>query len=149
MREETTRSSAGSGGSGGGGGAGTETESQTSEEHSDDEESDQDASGGGPRIGTGREDRTQAPVVKLSKGLIDTYNRINEVYYAKQKEKKKWDDKNSDYIIKDGDMVHDGRYRLKKVIGSGSFGQVVSHPHPIRRILTQSAGSSPHPHYPH
>ena len=76
----------------------------------------------------GREDRMQAPVVKLSLRLIDTYNHINQVYYQKQKEKAKkneWDDKNCDYIIRDGDMVDNGRYRLIKVIGSGSFGQVV------------------------
>ena len=123
MREESTRSAGSDGGGASGGGAGTETESQSeSEEHV--EGSDQDPPN--PTISTGRADRTQAPVVKLSKGLIDTYNRINEVYYAKQKEKKKWDDTNSDYIIKEGDMVHNGQYRLKKVIGSGSFGQVVS-----------------------
>jgi hypothetical protein len=79
-----------------------------------------------PKVG--REDRMQAPVVKLSLKLIDTYNHINQVYYQKQKEKEKqnqWDDKNCDYIIRDGDMVDNGRYRLIKVIGSGSFGQVV------------------------
>lgn len=79
-----------------------------------------------PKVG--REDRMQAPVVKLSLKLIDTYNHINQVYYQKQKEKTKkneWDDKNCDYIIRDGDMVDNGRYRLIKVIGSGSFGQVV------------------------
>ena len=68
----------------------------------------------------GREDRMQAPVVKLSLKLIDTYNHINQVYYQKQKEKAKkneWDDKNCDYIIREGDMVS-GRYRLIKVIGS-------------------------------
>ena len=75
-----------------------------------------------------RADRMQAPVVKLSIKLIDTYNHINQVYYQKQKEKEKrneWDDKNCDYIIVEGDMVDNGRYRLIKVIGSGSFGQVV------------------------
>jgi len=106
--------------SSGAGGAGTETESQSEEESDADEEDD------GVKISTGREDRMAAPVVKLSYKLIETYNHINEVYYTKQKEKKKWDDKNSDYIIKAGDVVGNGRYRLKKVIGSGSFGQVVS-----------------------
>jgi hypothetical protein len=90
------------------------------------EESDADEEDDGVKISTGREDRMAAPVVKLSYKLIETYNHINEVYYTKQKEKKKWDDKNSDYIIKAGDVVGNGRYRLKKVIGSGSFGQVVS-----------------------
>ena len=87
---------------------------------------DESASSAEPRVG--REDRMQAPVVKLSMKLIDTYNHINQVYYQKQKEKEKknvWDDKNCDYIIRDGDMVDNGRYRLIKVIGSGSFGQVV------------------------
>ena len=75
----------------------------------------------------GRADRNQAPVVKLSIKLIDTYNLINQNYYRKQKEKKhnQWDNKNGDYIIRDGDMIDNERYRLQKVIGSGSFGQVV------------------------
>jgi hypothetical protein len=75
----------------------------------------------------GRADRMQAPVVKLSIKLIDTYNHINQVYYKKQKEKKtnEWDNKNCDYIVRDGDLIGEGRYRLNKVIGSGSFGQVV------------------------
>jgi dual specificity tyrosine-phosphorylation-regulated kinase 1 len=74
----------------------------------------------------GRVDRTQAPVVKLSIKLIDTYNHINQVYYKKQKEKKnEWDKPNCDYIIRDGDLICNERYRLHKVIGSGSFGQVV------------------------
>ena len=74
-----------------------------------------------------RADRMQAPVVKLSIKLIDTYNHINQVYYQKQKEKgiKEWDDKNYNYIIAEGDTVDNGRYRLIKVIGAGSFGQVV------------------------
>jgi len=36
-----------------------------------------------------------------------------------------WDDENYDYIIRPGDMVDNGRYRLIEVIGRGSFGQVV------------------------
>jgi len=72
--------------------------------------------------------RDKAPVLKLSVCLIDTYNHINQVYYAKQREKKKandWDNAKGDYIVRDGDVIQDGRYRLQKVIGSGSFGQVV------------------------
>eukprot|EP01044_Picomonas_judraskeda_P007950 COSAG03_NODE_882_length_5497_cov_99.987959_1_plen_533_part_00 len=102
------------------GGAGTETESQSGSESESDEE------GALAQVHTARQDRMTAPMVKLSFKLIETYNHINEVYYAKQKEKKKWDDKNSDYIVRPGDLIGNGRYRLKKVIGSGSFGQVVS-----------------------
>ena len=106
------------------GGVAAETESQSGSES----ESEEEAAfvGNGMQIHSTRQDRMSAPVVKLSFKLIETYNHINEVYYAKQKEKKKWDDKNSDYIVKSGDLIGNGRYRLKKVIGSGSFGQVVS-----------------------
>ena len=88
---------------------------------------DESAAGWAP-IGNGRADRMQAPVVKLSLKLIDTYNHINQVYYEKQQAKGKrneWDDKNYNYTIVEGDTVDNGRYRLIKVIGAGSFGQVV------------------------
>eukprot|EP01052_Picozoa_sp_SAG31_P019258 SAG31_NODE_1397_length_8506_cov_13.069585_6_plen_581_part_00 len=68
--------------------------------------------------------RADAPVVKLSVKLIDTYNHINKVYYEKKK-KSKYDDKNWDLIVTHGDMLDSDRYELIKVIGSGSFGQVV------------------------
>lgn len=127
--DDSMRNESDSGGSAGGdmnnSGAGTETESQSCS----DSESDEDASlagGSGTGSQTGRQDRMTAPVVKLSFKLIETYNHINEVYYSKQKEKKKWDDEKSDYVVRPGDLIGRGRYRLKKVIGSGSFGQVVS-----------------------
>ncbi|KAL7549538.1 hypothetical protein ACHAWF_012804 [Thalassiosira exigua] len=36
-----------------------------------------------------------------------------------------WDDENYDYILTPNELVHDGRYRLQRRIGKGSFGQVV------------------------
>ena len=81
------------------------------------------------------------PLIKLSVSLIDTYKRINTVYYeerdarraARAKEKAQkgqgannngWDDENYDYIITQGELFY-GRYRIKERIGKGSFGQVV------------------------
>ena len=87
------------------------------------------------------------PLVKLSVSLIDTYKKINTVYYeerearraarAAQKAQKLrdtntgggsnnngWDDENYDYIVKSGEMFY-GRYLIKERIGKGSFGQVV------------------------
>jgi hypothetical protein len=91
-----------------------------------------------PKIGRLPADR---PLIKLSVSLIDTYKRINTVYYeerdarratrAKEKQKKGqgatndgWDDENYDYIISPGELFY-GRYRMKERIGKGSFGQVV------------------------
>ncbi|GAX25415.1 dual specificity tyrosine-phosphorylation-regulated kinase 1 [Fistulifera solaris] len=90
-----------------------------------------------PNIGRLPSDR---PLVKLSVSLIDTYKRINTVYYeerdarraARSKEKGKsqgtynngWDDEHYDYIVTPGEMFH-GRYKIKERIGKGSFGQVV------------------------
>eukprot|EP01043_Picozoa_sp_COSAG02_P051738 COSAG02_NODE_5484_length_4288_cov_15.095727_2_plen_597_part_00 len=124
--DESMRDESDTGGAGGdsNGGTGTETESQSGSESESEEEG--ALADNGAQIHSARQDRMTAPVVKLSVKLIETYNHINEVYYSQQKEKKKWDDKNSDYIVKSGDLIGNGRYRLKKVIGSGSFGQVVS-----------------------
>lgn len=112
-----------------------------------------------------------AGVVRLTKGLLDTYEGINEIYYRKKaqleqgkqrptsdilmestrakptvslssgnvggtkKKKKKittkssslsaqYCDENFDYIVRTGETFNN-RYMLEKVIGRGSFGQVV------------------------
>ena len=36
-----------------------------------------------------------------------------------------WDDEHFDYILRANEVIHDGRYRLQRRIGKGSFGQVV------------------------
>ena len=36
-----------------------------------------------------------------------------------------WDDENFDYLVTPNELLHDGRYRLQRRIGKGSFGQVV------------------------
>ena len=86
---------------------------------------------------SGRRRPELRPVVKLSVKLLDTYNHINTVYYEKQKERAKWDDKKGDYIIKDGDLIGNKRYRLSKVLGTGSFGQVV------KAVDTSAPGPAP------
>jgi len=91
-----------------------------------------------PRVGRVPSNR---PLIKLSVSLIDTYKRINIVYYeerdarraARAKEKAQkgggsnnngWDDENYDYIVTAGELFY-GRYKIKERIGKGSFGQVV------------------------
>ncbi|CAJ1958162.1 unnamed protein product [Cylindrotheca closterium] len=91
-----------------------------------------------PKLGRLPADR---PLIKLSVSLIDTYKRINTVYYEERdtrrptrtKEKTKkgqgvknhgWDDDNYDYIINPGELFYN-RYRIQERIGKGSFGQVV------------------------
>jgi len=84
----------------------------------------------------------EAPTRKLSVDLIKTYKHINEVYYTKKKRRAQqaaqeearpqkerrvfndgYDDKNNDYIIKNGEKWND-RYEIDSLIGKGSFGQV-------------------------
>lgn len=87
----------------------------------------------------------ERPVHKLSVGLIETYKRINTLYYKERDEKRRqkalaegrevgmagtgvhnhgFDDENYDYILQPGELFN-GRYYLKERIGKGSFGQVV------------------------
>jgi len=91
-----------------------------------------------PKVGRLPADR---PLIKLSVSLIDTYKKINTVYYeerdarraARAKEKASkgqgannngWDDDNYDYIVTPGELFY-GRYKMMERIGKGSFGQVV------------------------
>jgi len=88
-------------------------------------------------------DSKNGPLRKLSVDLINTYKYINQVYYANKKkrqaamnhsmyskkEKKEvfnegYDDENWDYIVKSGEVFND-RFQIEKLIGKGSFGQVV------------------------
>jgi hypothetical protein len=47
-------------------------------------------------------------VIKLTHKLLDTYQTINERWYAKrgQRSQDQWDDENGDYIIRTGDMIN-------------------------------------------
>eukprot|EP00286_Rhodomonas_abbreviata_P020318 CAMPEP_0181304728 /NCGR_PEP_ID=MMETSP1101-20121128/9317_1 /TAXON_ID=46948 /ORGANISM="Rhodomonas abbreviata, Strain Caron Lab Isolate" /LENGTH=579 /DNA_ID=CAMNT_0023410529 /DNA_START=616 /DNA_END=2355 /DNA_ORIENTATION=+ len=80
-----------------------------------------------------RRSRAHNPVIRLTYKLLDTYQGINEKYYAKHKKtyNNGHDDDHGDYIIRPGDMVN-GRYEIARrpngsspLLGKGSFGQVV------------------------
>mmetsp|Transcript_21207 Transcript_21207/g.31603 ORF Transcript_21207/g.31603 Transcript_21207/m.31603 type:complete len:624 (+) Transcript_21207:133-2004(+) len=78
-------------------------------------------------------DRSACPLNKLSVRLLETYNNINQRYYAQKgleaKKKKKRARNNSkeyDYQVVEGAYLGDSkRYRIEKEIGKGSFGKVV------------------------
>lgn len=89
---------------------------------------------GGPMAGgvAAYRDPKAAPLFKLSVDLINTYKRINEVYYAKKtattaevKYNDGHDDENADYVIKPGEAFSNGRYEVQQLLGKGSFGQVI------------------------
>ncbi|KAJ1475078.1 hypothetical protein T484DRAFT_1829779 [Baffinella frigidus] len=80
------------------------------------------------------------PVVKLTRGLLDTYKGINERYYHRQEKRLQataagerakparvhnggYDDEAGDYIIRVGDIsIRQGS--KSPLLGKGSFGQV-------------------------
>lgn len=84
---------------------------------------------------TGRRQRGECPLNKLSAGLLDTYNNINKRYYArkgnetKKKKKRRARDRSQkvyDYQVVPGAYLGETkRYRVEKEIGKGSFGKVV------------------------
>ncbi|TYZ60821.1 hypothetical protein PybrP1_012601 [[Pythium] brassicae (nom. inval.)] len=80
----------------------------------------------------------QAPISQLTRGLISTYNRINQNYYNKRKlaqdgqalRKKKGTSSSkktdADYELLAEEEIFNGRYKVNgKRLGMGSFGQVV------------------------
>lgn len=71
-------------------------------------------------------DHRTAPTYKLSVDLLNTYVKINQVYYAKKKKKQKDRSKDSeyDYHPNPGELLN-GRYRVLNTIGKGSFGTVI------------------------
>eukprot|EP00118_Oscarella_pearsei_P003037 m.12674 g.12674 ORF g.12674 m.12674 type:complete len:543 (+) comp24227_c0_seq2:264-1892(+) len=93
---------------------------------------------GGASFGDFR-DPTEAPLRKLTVNLIKTYKQINEVYYARKRQRQQeretsankkillnegYDDEHYDYIVRNGEKWMD-RYEIVSLIGKGSFGQVV------------------------
>ena len=66
--------------------------------------------------------RSTNPVVRLTVKLLDTYQNINEKYYAKHNKRSQdqWDDEHGDYIIRAGDMINN-RYVDNRIILSSSF----------------------------
>lgn len=94
--------------------------------------SDQPSSSGTRRT----RNRSECPLNKLSVRLLDTYNNINQRYYAnkgrEKKKKKRARDKSKayDYQVVEGAYLGEGsgdakRYKIEKEIGKGSFGKVV------------------------
>ena len=67
----------------------------------------------------------ERPLALLTVSLLDTYKRINAIYYDKKRYNGGYDDKHGDYIIREGDVLND-RFVVKEKLGAGSFGQVVS-----------------------
>mmetsp|Transcript_9575 Transcript_9575/g.15712 ORF Transcript_9575/g.15712 Transcript_9575/m.15712 type:complete len:507 (+) Transcript_9575:61-1581(+) len=77
----------------------------------------------GPQPSISARDAKTAPLRKVTSGLIAAYKHINEVYYAR-KRKRTTEAKSYDYTVKSGEVWMD-RYVVEKVLGKGSFGQVV------------------------
>ena len=67
----------------------------------------------------------QRPLALLSVSLLDTYKRINAIYYDKKRYNGGYDDKHGDYVIRPGDVLYE-RFVVQDKLGAGSFGQVVS-----------------------
>jgi hypothetical protein len=74
-------------------------------------------------------DQRNAPVRKLTTGLLGTYKLINARYYQAKKERQTkaagGPAANVDYVVTVGTMLGD-HYRVVEAMGKGSFGQVVS-----------------------
>ena len=66
----------------------------------------------------------ERPLLRLTVGLLETYKRINQVYYEKKKFNDGYDDKNGDYLLRVGDVLGE-RFVVGEKLGCGSFGQVV------------------------
>ena len=64
-----------------------------------------------------------APLRKLTTGLLSTYKLINTKYYEAKKARSK--SGKEDYTAVVGEVLG-GRYRVEESLGKGSFGQVVS-----------------------
>ncbi|KAJ6236531.1 serine/threonine-protein kinase minibrain [Anaeramoeba flamelloides] len=78
-------------------------------------------------------DSSERPIIKMSVGLLNTYKKINQLYYSHKSILKKeqftvtknvYDDENYNYLIKENEIFA-GSYQIIKLIGVGSFGQVV------------------------
>jgi hypothetical protein len=69
-------------------------------------------------------DQRDAPLRKLTTGLLGTYKLINQRYYEAKKQRQARS-KAEEYQVTPGDVLG-GHYKVDESLGKGSFGQVVS-----------------------
>jgi hypothetical protein len=72
----------------------------------------------------------EAPMRKLTTGLLVTYKGINVRYFERKKAKQQaaasgGSSSAADYVMTPGQVLN-GRYKVLELIGKGSFGQVVT-----------------------
>ena len=77
-----------------------------------------------PAAGKPPRDQKDAPLRKLTTGLLGTYKLINQRYYEAKKARQARS-KAEEYQVVPGDMLG-GHYKVDESLGKGSFGQVVS-----------------------
>jgi hypothetical protein len=69
-------------------------------------------------------DQRDAPLRKLTTGLLGTYKLINQRYYEAKKARQARS-RSEEYQVTPGDVLG-GHYKVDESLGKGSFGQVVS-----------------------
>lgn len=82
------------------------------------------ADGASAPVGKPPRDQKDAPLRKLTTGLLGTYKLINQRYYEAKKARQARS-KAEEYQVVPGDMLG-GHYKVDESLGKGSFGQVVS-----------------------
>ncbi|KAJ3445013.1 serine/threonine-protein kinase minibrain [Anaeramoeba flamelloides] len=116
----------------------SETETETENENENENRGSTDSQSPQTESGSQVRSNFERPAIKLSVGLLETYKRINKIYYLKKRKnelKNKsqgslplynngYDDENYNYVFKENEIFA-GVYQIVRNIGVGSFGQVV------------------------